>query len=155
MTLHRFLFRLTVMLLVSFALIGTSAAQPSSSITGYWLTIDDDGKTPTGVVYIFQRDNKLYGDIVQLINPPRKDPKCDDCEGAARGKPVLGLQIIWGLTKSEDGYSNGRILDPKNGKVYRCQVELQDGGGRLKVRGYVGISLLGRTQYWKRTAKPS
>lgn len=131
-----------------------SAGETVNGAVGYWMTIDDDGKTPTGVVRIFERDHKLYGNIVQLINPPRKDPKCDDCQGAAKGKPVLGLQIIWDLARDDDGWSGGHILDPKNGKVYRCYIELQEHGSRLKVRGYLGIALLGRTQQWRRTEKP-
>jgi uncharacterized protein (DUF2147 family) len=61
----------------------------------------------------------------------------------------MGLIFIKGLTKDGEEYSGGKILDPKNGKLYKCYITLE-GNDKLKVRGYIGISLLGRTQYWKR-----
>jgi uncharacterized protein (DUF2147 family) len=144
-----------IALLVTLLLLATSerafAADPAE---GYWTTMNDDGKTATSVVRIFERDKKLYGNIVKLINPSKKDPKCDECSGAYKGKPIVGMQILWNLSKDGTEWSGGSILDPKNGKIYKCYIEVIDGGARLKVRGYIGISLLGRTQYWRRTQKP-
>ncbi len=132
----------------------TSSAAIEDPAIGYWTTVDDDGKTPKSVVRIFEKNSRLYGNIVQLINPTRKDPTCDQCEGANKGKPVLGMQIMWNLEKTGSEWSGGHILDPKNGKIYRCYIEVTEGGTQLKVRGYIGISLLGRTQYWRRTKQP-
>lgn len=148
------LLRVLSMFLVVVAALVTSEARAAPSPVGYWLTIDDDGKTPKSVIKIVERGNKLFGTVVQLINPSRKDPTCDECEGANRGKPIVGMQIMWNLSKDGDEWSGGHILDPKNGKVYKCYVELVENGARLKVRGYIGIALLGRTQYWRRTTKP-
>jgi len=131
-----------------------SGATTDEGPTGYWTTVDDDGKTPMSVVRIFDKNQRLYGNVVQLINPKRKDPKCDDCDGANKGKPILGMQIMWNLEKNGSEWSGGHILDPNNGKIYKCYIEVLDGGQRLKVRGYIGISLLGRTQYWRRTTRP-
>lgn len=130
-------------------------AVAGSSPAGYWTTIDDDGKTPTGIIKIEERDHKLVGTLVSLINPDTPNPTCDKCDGSKRGKPVLGMQIIWGLEADGEEWSGGYILDPKNGKEYRCYLEVEDGGAVLKVRGYVGISLLGRTQHWKRAKGPN
>lgn len=132
----------------------TSGAAIEDRAVGYWTTVDDDGKTPKSVVRIFEKQSRLFGNIVQLINPAQKDPKCDQCEGANKGKPVLGMQIMWNLTKNGSEWSGGHILDPKNGKIYNCYIEVIDGGARLKVRGFIGISLLGRTQYWLRAKQP-
>jgi uncharacterized protein (DUF2147 family) len=71
------------------------------------------------------------------------------CEGEDKNKSIQGLLIIKGLTKEDDEYSNGKILDPKNGKLYKCSISLES-KDKLKVRGYIGISLIGRTQYWYR-----
>jgi uncharacterized protein (DUF2147 family) len=118
---------------------------------GYFTTVDDDGKTATSVVQIYARAGKLHGKIVELINPREKNPKCSACEGDKHDQPILGMEILWGLEKDGDEWSGGRILDPRNGTTYKCYIEVVDGGQRLKVRGYVGIALLGRTQYWRRT----
>ena len=59
---------------------------------------------------------------------------------------------MWGLTREsgEEWWESGSILDPDNGKTYRCKIRLTNGGKNLDVRGYVGISLFGRTQTWNR-----
>ena len=112
--------------------------------------------TPTGkvksVVRIWVENNKLYGRIQKIVDPDLKDknPTCDDCTGDQKGKRVLGLRILWDLRKDGDGWSGGSILDPESGKIYKCLLSVEDGGKKLKVRGYLGVSLLGRTQYWLR-----
>ncbi len=132
--------------------LGTSKAAHAGNgpATGRWVTIDDDGKTPKGIVELVERGGKLQGKIVQLINPPEKNPTCRECSGKKKNQPILGLEILWGLSKDGDEWSGGYILDPENGTEYKCYVEVVDNGARLKVRGYVGIALFGRTQYWRR-----
>lgn len=129
-------------------------ARASGDPTGYWTTIDDDGKTPTSVIHIYAKGNQVAGRLVKLINPREKNPKCTACEGKRRNQPILGMEILWGLTRDGDEWSGGRILDPKNGKEYKCYIEVIDDGKRLEVRGYIGIALLGRTQYWRKAAPP-
>jgi uncharacterized protein (DUF2147 family) len=135
--------------------LGTPAtALAGPSPLGYWTTIDDDGKTPSSVVQIYARGKKLYGKIVQLIKPREKDPVCTECDGARKNQRILGMEILRDFEEDDDEWSGGYILDPRNGTEYKCYLELQDGGKRLKVRGYVGIALLGRTQYWQKAAAP-
>ena len=137
-------------LVATHAEAGLAIAGSSPSPVGVWTTIDDDGKTPKAVVQIEQRGSKLFGKIIELIRPDRPNPKCDECDGDLKGKPIQGMQILWDLEEDGDEWSGGKILDPNNGKVYRCYVEVVEGGAQLKVRGYIGISLLGRTQYWRK-----
>ncbi len=129
----------------------SAQSQPLDSPVGYWTTIDDESGEPTSVVKIGARGKELYGVIVKLLKPEDQNAKCDECSGAKKNKPVLGMEIIWGLQKDDDEWAGGRILDPGNGEEYRCYISLENGGKQLKVRGYVGISLFGRTQYWRRT----
>jgi len=130
--------------------ITRAAYAGGGQVTGRWLTIADDGKTPKGVVELVERGGKLHGRIVQLINPPEKNPTCKECSGKKKNQPILGLESLWGLSKDGDERSGGYILDPENGTEYKCYVEAVDNGTRLKVRGYVGMALFGRTQYWRR-----
>jgi uncharacterized protein (DUF2147 family) len=139
---------------LALALGAPATALAAPSPVGYWTTIDDDGKTPSSIVQIYARGKKLYGKIVQLINPREKDPKCTECEGARKNQRILGMEVLRDLEQDDDEWSGGYILDPRNGTEYKCYLELQDGGKRLKVRGYVGIALLGRTQYWQKAAPP-
>jgi uncharacterized protein (DUF2147 family) len=106
----------------------------------------------SALVVIWEQDGKLYGKIEKLVDPDPKDPdpRCDRCEGELNSKPLLGLRILWNLRRDGDEWSGGKILDPDNGKVYKCSIALEDDGKKLKVRGFIGFSLLGRTQHWLR-----
>jgi len=127
-------------------------AAPAPSAVGRWRTIDDKTHKPKSIVTITEEDGKLVGTVEQLLDPPKDDPepRCTKCEGDRKDQPILGMKILWGMKKDGMGWSGGKILDPKNGKIYRCNLTLTDGGKKLDVRGYVGMPLLGRTQTWVR-----
>jgi len=129
------------------AVAGVFSAQ--AQVTGKWKTIDDETGKAKSIVEIYESNGKLYGKVVEILNPAKKNAKCDKCEGADKGKPVEGLVIIKGLTKDGNEWTDGDILDPTKGKLYSCTLKL-DGKDKLKVRGYLGVSLLGRTQTWTR-----
>ena len=122
------------------------------SPVGRWMTLDDATGKATSVVSIWEEKGKLYGRIEKLIDPDPKDldPRCDRCEGELKGKPLIGLRIPWDLRKDGAEWTGGRILDPDNGKVYKCSITVEHDGEKLKVRGFIGFSLLGRTEYWLR-----
>ncbi|HXN42930.1 MAG TPA: DUF2147 domain-containing protein, partial [Xanthobacteraceae bacterium] len=75
---------------------------------------------------------------------------CDKCEGVEKGRPVLGLALIKGMQRNGFNYENGTIMDPRDGSVWRAMMELSPDGQKLKVRGYVLVEILGRTQTWNR-----
>ena len=118
-----------------------------AQIEGKWKTMDDETGKPKSIVEIFKKsDGKYYGKIVQLLQKPEHET-CVKCSDDRKNKPLLGLEIIRGL-KSEGGeFTGGNITDPKNGKTYKCTVKT-DGADKLNVRGYVGFSLIGRSQTW-------
>ena len=126
-----------------------------TSPVGLWKTFDDKTKEAKAFVKIWEKNGVYGGKIVKLIVKEGEDPDplCDKCPGGKKDKPVVGLTIIWGLKKDGDKYTGGKILDPDNGKVYKCTIKLADGGKTLKVRGYIGVSALGRNQFWKRVMK--
>ncbi|MFD2827490.1 DUF2147 domain-containing protein [Leeuwenhoekiella polynyae] len=131
-----------------FALIST-AGMFAQDVTGKWKTIDDETGEAKSIVEIYRQDGKVYGKIAEILNKDRQDAKCVDCPGSDKGKPIQDLVIIKGLEKDGDEYNDGKILDPQSGKLYKCLIELEN-PDKLKVRGYIGFSLLGRTQYWTR-----
>lgn len=136
------------MLLISLVFF-TAFNLMAQDVTGKWKTIDDETGEAKSIVDIYKEDGKVYGKIVELINPKKKNATCTECTGKDKDKPLNGLMIIRGLEKDGDEYSDGKILDPISGKLYKCYIALED-ADRLKVRGYIGFSLLGRTQYWSR-----
>ena len=128
------------------------AGAPAASQTlpvGRWKTVDDATGKPKSVVTISEENGKLYGKIDKLLDPDSPD-HCIHCEGELKGKPLIGLQILWDLKKDGEQWSGGKILDPHNGKIYKCTIAVLENGEKLKVRGFIGFSLLGRTQYWLR-----
>jgi uncharacterized protein (DUF2147 family) len=131
--------------------IGADSSSINSPV-GRWRTVDDATGKVKSVVMITLENGKLYGRVQKLVNPDPQDPTptCKDCTGDQKGKPVIGLRILWDLQKDGDAWSGGTILDPANGKTYKCLLSVEDGGMKLKVRGFIGLALLGRTQYWFR-----
>ncbi len=135
--------------LLALLLFSSGMGAQSLSVIGKWKTIDDETDKPISIVEIFEKHNKIYGKIVDVFNPKSKKRVCEKCSGEDKNKPIVGLVVIKGLSKEGDEYSDGKILDPKHGKFYKCTISLEN-KDKLKVRGYVGIELLGRTQFWER-----
>lgn len=128
------------------------AADPASPV-GLWRTIDDKLGKERSLVRIVESDGTYRGQVEKLFNrQPDDDPDgiCRKCEGERKNQPIVGMTILWGLKPEGGQYSGGEILDPKNGKVYRAQMKLIEGGKKLEVRGYIGVSLFGRSQTWIR-----
>ena len=121
----------------------------STTPVGRWKTVDDVTSRAKSIISIWAENARLYGRIETLIDPdPRDpDPRCDRCDGEMKGRPLIGLRILWDLQKDGERWSGGQILDPENGKTYKCSLTLEEGGQKLKVRGLIGFSLLGRTQH--------
>lgn len=117
-----------------------------AQIEGKWKTIDDETKQAKSVVEIYKKsDGKYYGKVSQLLIKPA-DPNCSSCKDDRKGKPILGMEIIRGLKKEGDEFTGGTITDPKSGKTYKCTITKS--GDKLNVRGYMGVSVFGRTQTW-------
>ena len=114
-------------------------------VIGKWNTIDDATSKAMSVVEIFEYNNKIYGKVIEILNPKNRSKTCANCPGDDHNKPILGLTIIKGLVKDGTEYNNGKILDPKDGKEYKCSIWVE--GGKLKVKGkhWTGLS---KTQTW-------
>ncbi|MFV5191920.1 DUF2147 domain-containing protein [Acinetobacter courvalinii] len=127
----------------------------AQDITGLWQSIDDKTGAPKGIVEIRQEANGTYtGKVVKITPRTGYVPKeiCVDCPAPYTNKPIIGLDVLTGLKHSEGlNYTSGRILDPNTGKIYSMKAKLSANGKRLHLRGYLGISALGRTQIWIRT----
>jgi uncharacterized protein (DUF2147 family) len=126
------------------------AADPSA--VGLWEQVDEKTGKPESWFKITEKNGAYIGNIVKIFFKPGEDENwsCDKCEGDERGKPVLGLALIKGMQRDGLKYENGTIMDPRDGSVYKARMELSPDGQKLEVRGYLGISLFGRSQMWNR-----
>ncbi len=145
--------RKTLLALLALPLMAVSAmAMAQNTPVGSWTTIDDETGKPKSVVEIYEaRDGTLAGRVDEILQSDRgPNPMCDKCTGANKGKPVKGMVILWGVKQKGNTWEGGKILDPASGKVYSVKVTPTEGGSKLEVRGFMGFSLLGRTQTWVR-----
>jgi uncharacterized protein (DUF2147 family) len=125
----------------------------SQEILGKWKTIDDETGKAKSIVEIFKATNgKIYGRVYKILTVGEENKKCTACKGDLKDKPITGMIILNGLTKDGDEWSGGTIMDPNKGKTYDCYITLES-KDKLKVRGYMGVALLGRTQYWYRVTE--
>ncbi len=121
----------------------------SQSIFGKWYSTNDETGEIDSVIEVYKKQEKAFGKIIEIKNSERKNAVCDLCKDKNKNKPILGLNILNGLEKDGEEWSGGTILDPRNGNVYKCFIQLvqQD---KLKIRGYLGLSIFGKTAYWQR-----
>lgn len=121
---------------------------------GLWRTIDDETGKEKSLVRILESEGIYRGTVEKLlVNDPKSSKVCDLCLDDRKGQPILGMEIVRGVTKNSNDnslWNGGEILDPQKGKTYRVQLIPQNGGTKLEVRGYVGLPLIGRTQTWIR-----
>lgn len=134
-------------------LLGTHAFAADMTPAGVWKTIDDKTGQAKSIVEISEQNGELTGKVVKVLQSEQgPNPICKECDGERKNQPVTGMTIIWGMKKDGDVWSGGKILDPKNGKIYGCKMHVIEGGNKLEVRGFIGFSFLGRTQVWEREA---
>ncbi|SCC91304.1 conserved hypothetical protein [Thiomonas sp. X19] len=124
-------------------------------IAGTWKTIDDKTGKPKALIRIVEQPDGSYSGTIIKSLVPGADPHriCTLCSGALKDQPMIGLTILTGLRQDAEhqhSFSGGEIVDPDSGKTYHCNARLVDDGAKLDVRGYIGISLFGRTQTWVR-----
>jgi uncharacterized protein (DUF2147 family) len=124
----------------------------ADSPIGRWKTFDEKTGKAKSIVRISEENGKLQGKIETLFREPGQDPDpvCDVCPEGKRGQKKRGMIILWDLTRNGEWWEGGRILDPANGKVYRCRMRTLESGHKLQVRGFIGVSMMGRSQVWER-----
>jgi len=135
---------------ISVLILTATSLFAQSAPTGLWQNIDDKTGKPKAHIEIYEQGGVLYGKIVKLLLKPQ-DTLCDKCKGNLKDKPVVGMVFLKNM-KYDSGngeYSGGQILDPDNGKWYKCNLKVEN-SSKLTVRGFIGFSLIGRNQTWVR-----
>lgn len=130
---------------------GASSQQLSQKLQnaiGHWQVMNNDG-TLGGQVETYLVSGKLFGKVTKLKASRKPDDVCNLCSGELKNKPMLGMVIMRDMQPVGDDWADGFILDPDNGKEYHSKLWAVD-KDHLSMRGYVGISLFGRTSNWVR-----
>jgi len=123
-------------------------ATMQAQITGMWKVPDENDGVVKSIVEIYEMDSKYYGRVAQVLDSSRHT-HCENCVGDLKDKPLTGMMILTGLTKTINGGEDGMVLNPGSGKTYSCYIELET-PDKLKLRGYVGFPAFGKTLYWTR-----
>ncbi|MDE1193528.1 MAG: DUF2147 domain-containing protein [Arachidicoccus sp.] len=140
---------LKIFLLLSFTMLMIHSYAQKVSIEGTWFNEEKDGK-----IEIYKaKDGKYYGKLIWIKDPiVNGKPKLDDknSDESLRNRELVGLLILKSFSADGDIFSGGTIYDPKSGKTYSCKITPKN-NNTLSIRGYIGISLFGRTTVWTRT----
>lgn len=124
-------------------------AYASTDPSGLWKTHDDKGK-PTGYVRV-QEDNGVYTGVIEKgLDTDKEEKYCTVCKDERKGQRLIGMTMMKNVKSKGEGYEGTEILDPFSGNTYRVKLSLKEAGKKMEVRGFVGLSLFGRTQVWER-----
>ena len=128
-----------------------SLAYADSSPVGLWKTIDDATGKARSLIRISDKSGELIATVEKSFLPSDSpNDLCDQCTGEHKNKPLIGMVIMNGMKAKGDVFEGGHILDPDNGETYNCKIKLDSTGKKLEVRGFIGVSLFGRSQTWMR-----
>ncbi|MCL6271830.1 DUF2147 domain-containing protein [Sansalvadorimonas sp. 2012CJ34-2] len=120
------------------------------SPAGLWTTLDDKSHKPVSQVRIWRDNDNWYGKVERIYDDNSRGDACKRCKGDKKNQPVEGMTILWDMKQDGGVFDKGKILDPGNGKTYSASMKLLGNGNQLEVRGYIGISAIGRSQVWER-----
>jgi uncharacterized protein (DUF2147 family) len=137
--------------LIVLASVAASAQQLSPALQtaiGHWQVINESGK-PWGQVETYLAHGKLFGKVTQLRPGRHPGDVCEKCSGELKNQPIMGLVIIRNFKPDGEVWAGGTVVDPENGKEYKGKI-WTIGKDKLSMRGFIGFSLLGRTQTWTR-----
>jgi uncharacterized protein (DUF2147 family) len=135
--------------------VALASGAGSGSPAGLWKTTDDKTHQPRGLVRLYEQDGAIFGKIEASFDPKEANEICDKCKDERRNQRVIGMVFLRNMRPQGQEYGGGDILDPDTGSVYRCKMTLEDNGQKLVVRGFLGVSLLGRSQTWIRAEEPA
>ena len=150
-TRHKYSSAFAVALFGVASLVGAGAQQLTPKLQnaiGHWQVVNSDG-SPGGHVDTYLVEGKLFGRVTEVRPGRTPQDVCDKCSGDYKNQLILGMNLMRGFHAEGDDWVGGTVVDPENGKEYKGKI-WAEGNDKLHMRGYIGISLLGRTEVWVR-----
>lgn len=146
---------------ISLAFLTTASFAANLTPEGYWISVDDSSGERLSIIEVKKLVDGTYTGTIAYRYPRIGGTTlthCVKCPEPFKNKPILGLQIAWGLKEDPNNpgkYIDGQVMEPKSGKIYKGKVNMSADGKRMRMRGYMGVSAFGRTQVWIRTDSPT
>ncbi|AWL28457.1 signal peptidase [Acinetobacter defluvii] len=134
--------------------IGALTQAYASSLAGYWKSVDDRTGEALSIIEIKKMEDGTYGGVIvhRFATPNGATlTHCTKCPEPYKNKPLVGMQILSGFVedpKKPNNFIHGKVLEAKSGKIFEGKGQLIAEGRRFRLRGFVGVSMLGRTQVW-------
>lgn len=140
----------SLLTVITASLLSTTAF--AASLNGsQWQTIDDKTGEKKAIIQLSENAGQVSGKIIKVLDKKDAKANCEKCTGSLKNEPIEGLQILTGMKADGDKqWNNGKLVDPETGKIYSGKMNLSDNEQSLKLRGYVGSPVFGRTQTWQR-----
>ncbi len=143
--------RTYLLLIMCLLTLFSALSYAENSPVGLWKTIDDATDKPRSLIRISDKNGELIATFEKgLLPSDSPNDVCEQCTAERKGKPLIGMVIMDGMKAKGDVFEGGHILDPDNGEIYKCKIKLDSTGKQLEVRGFIGVSLFGRSQTWMR-----
>lgn len=141
-----------VVLLIGCLFAPLTHAAIEATPVGNWIKLDPITKEPGAIIQITESaDDTLTGKVTKIFDPANNKTTCTDCPEAFKNKPIIGMEVLWGVKQASDyTWTEGHLLSPKRGKVFSCNVTLSHDGQTLTIRVYSMSALLGHTENWYR-----
>ena len=137
--------------IVAIGLLMACQLAQAASLAGLWQSTDDKTGKPRSLIRISESNGEYSATIEKgLLATDTGEAVCEQCTDERKGQKIVGMTIARHLKQNGNVYEGGDILDPENGKIYKCKMTLNPNGNDVEVRGFIGISLIGRSQHWKR-----
>ncbi|HEY7986935.1 MAG TPA: DUF2147 domain-containing protein [Methylophilaceae bacterium] len=126
----------------------------AGDMTGLWEEYDDDTGKVNALIRINKTADGTYEGMVEKVlvkTANNGEAVCSKCAGDLHNRPILGLRILKGMKrKSDNVFDSGEVLDPDDGRVYPCRIEVMDDGNSLQVTGYLALAWVGQSEIWVR-----
>lgn len=126
----------------------------AGDMTGLWQEYDDDTGKVNALIRINKSADGTYEGVVEkvLVKPVNNSELlCNKCAGELHNRPLLGLRILSGMKRKTDNvFDSGEVLDPDDGRIYPCRIEVMEDGNSLQVTGYLALAWVGQSEVWVR-----
>lgn len=121
----------------------------AQTVFGKWNSRDKKTGKIDSIVEIYEKNGKLFAKIIDITDPKLKNGLCTKCKGSKKDKPALGMDVLYNLEKKKNKWIGGYGLEPRTGQYFNVYIKLVN-PNKLKIRGYAGIPIFGKTVYWER-----